>query len=103
MVFGFQPVLLGVMSYFIFGQEVTFTQILSIFLFIGCLFTIGHEQYRVHRKWELPALVAAIAGVFLDGAGVILTRYAFDLEPRLTSMEGKFFIVVLCCLEFYLC
>lgn len=91
MVFGFQPVLLGVMSYFIFGQEVTFTQILSIFLFIGCLFTIGHEQYRVHRKWELLGLVAAIAGVFLDGAGVILTRYAFDLEPRLTSMEGNFY------------
>lgn len=91
MVFGFQPVLLGVMSYFFFGQEVTLTQIFSIFLFIGCLLTISHEHYRVNRKWEFIGLLAAIAGVFLDGAGVVLTRYAFDLEPRLTSMEGNFY------------
>lgn len=91
MVFGFQPVLLGVLSYFLFGQEVTSSQIFSIGLFILCLLTISHEQYRANRKWELIGLLAAVLGVFLDGMGVVLTRWSFDLDPRLTSMEGNFY------------
>lgn len=91
MVFGFQPVLLGVMSYFLFAQEVSSSQVFSIGLFILCLLTISHEQFRANRKWEVIGLMAAVAGVFLDGMGVILTRWSFDLDPRLTSMEGNFY------------
>lgn len=91
MVFGFQPVLLGVLSFFLFNQAVTTNQILSIFLFIICLLVISHEQFQANKKWEVVGLVAAVAGVFLDGIGVIITRYSFDLDPRLTSMEGNFY------------
>ena len=91
MVFGFQPVIIGFLSYFLFNQAVSFSQVLAIAVFILCLLTIGHENFQKNKSWQLSALGAALAGVVLDALGVIITRYAFDLSPALTSMEGNFF------------
>jgi len=91
MVFGFQPFFIGILSYILFGQEISTNQMIAILLFIACLLTIGHEYFQANKRWEVLGLLAAIGGILFDAIGIIITRYAFDLDPRLTAMEGNFY------------
>ncbi|MGB0453222.1 MAG: EamA family transporter [Bacteriovoracaceae bacterium] len=90
-VFGFQPLIIGVLSFFLFGQAVSMNQMIAIAFFMGCLFVISFEQFKVNQSWEFKGLIAALIGVSMDACGIVVTRYAFDLDPRLSSLEGNFY------------
>lgn len=89
--FGFHPLIVGVLSYFIFGQKLDSSKLIAVIFFLGCLMTFSYESFKTSGKWEVSGLVFAFLGMSLDGCGVLITRYAFDLSPSLTTMEGNFY------------
>jgi drug/metabolite transporter (DMT)-like permease len=97
--FGFHPVVVGVISFFLFGQSVDTTKLWGIAFFIGCLLTFSYESFKLHGKWEISGLFYAFLGMFLDAVGVIITRYAFDFNTDVGQFEGNFYRCVgaLCC------
>lgn len=78
-IFSFEPVLLGVLAYFLFDQSVTLKQFLAIFILIACVWLISLERARLLGHWDFKGVMAAMTGVVLDNFGVIMTRKAFDL------------------------
>tara|TARA_Y100000768_G_C23987521_1_gene689869 strand:- start:749 stop:1624 length:876 start_codon:yes stop_codon:yes gene_type:complete len=97
--FGFHPMIVGILSYFILGQEVSPKKLIGIIFFIGCLLTFSLESFRKNKSWGVAGLSMAILGVTLDGVGVIITRYAFDMNTAITALEGNFHrcLGALCC------
>lgn len=90
MLFGFQPLIIGILSYFVFGQTIDSTKFWAILFFILCLGTFSFESYKRSGKWHLKAILIAFIGMSLDSVGVIITRYSFDHNPMLSAMEGNF-------------
>jgi drug/metabolite transporter (DMT)-like permease len=90
-IFGFHPVIVGIISYFTLGQLVEPGKLIGIIFFIICLFTFSLENYRSSGKWEITGLLYAFAGMGLDAVGIIITRYGFDMNPELTAFEGNFY------------
>ncbi len=78
-IFSFEPLILGVCAYFFFDQTVTLKQSLAIFILIACVWLIATERAKSLGHWDFKGVLSALAGVFLDNFGVIMTRKAFDL------------------------
>ncbi len=91
MLFGFQPLVIGVVSYFLFGQAVEASKVYAVLFFVACLFVFSLESFRKHGHWNLRASAYGLAGVALDGLGVLVTRYAFDASPGLNTVEGNLY------------
>lgn len=90
MLYGFQPLLLGVGAALMFGQTFESHRLVAIAFLIGCLFVFSVERYRETRTWEFRGLVMAIIGVSMDSAGVLLTRFAFEHSLQTRPLEGHF-------------
>jgi len=91
LIFGFQPLVIGLLSYFAFGQAVEARKLAAVFFFIACLFIFSLESFRKHGHWNLRASLFALGGVALDGVGVIITRFAFNANPGIGTTEGNFY------------
>ncbi|MDA8132936.1 MAG: EamA family transporter [Elusimicrobia bacterium] len=91
MVFGFQPLLIGVVSYFAFGQAIDPDKLFAIFFFVVCLYIFSLESFKKHGHWNMKATLFAMGGMALDGCGVLLTRYAFNNSPGIGTTEGNFY------------
>jgi drug/metabolite transporter (DMT)-like permease len=91
MIFGFQPLIIGVISYFLFGQAVEGRKLAAVLFFVVCLFIFSLESFRKHGHWNVKASLYALAGVTLDGIGVIITRFAFNANAGIGTTEGNFY------------
>ncbi|HCC47970.1 MAG TPA: EamA family transporter [Elusimicrobia bacterium] len=91
MLFGFQPLMIGVVSYFAFGQALEAGKIYAVLFFIVCLFIFSLESFKKQGHWNARASLYALAGVAFDGLGVLVTRYAFNGSPGLNTVEGNFY------------
>lgn len=94
LIFGFQPLVIGLLSYFAFGQAVNTRQLAAVFFFVACLFIFSLESFRKHGHWNTRASLFALAGVVLDGIGVIITRFAFNANTGIGTTEGNFYRAV---------
>lgn len=90
-IFGFHPVIVGILSYIILNQNLEEKKIWSILFFIICLVIFSYENFRKNKSWEVLGLVYAFAGMAFDAGGVLITRYAFDLNQAVTAFEGNFY------------
>jgi len=91
MLFGIHPLILGTMAYFLFGQAVDTHRFLGIFFFVACLLIFSFEARKSKGHWEWNGLIWALVGVLFDCSGVLLTRFAFDQSPGITSLEANFY------------
>jgi drug/metabolite transporter (DMT)-like permease len=91
LLFGFQPVVVGLISFVVLGQVVQQNKLIGILFFILCLFTFSYESFKKSGRWEFHGLVYACLGMFIDGVGIIITRYAFDMNKSITGFEGNFY------------
>ena len=91
MLFGFQPLIIGVVSYFAFGQAIDARKLYAILFFVVCLFIFSLESFRKQGHWNARASLFALGGVALDGLGVLITRYAFNSSPGIGTTEGNFY------------
>lgn len=92
LLYGFQPIFLGIMGAVLFQQPFSFGsyRLLAIAFLIGCLVIFTLERYRETRSWEFRGLIMAIIGVSMDSTGVVLTRFAFEHSPHTQPLEGHF-------------
>lgn len=89
--FGFHPLIVGLLSYVFLGQQVASQKLIGIIFFVACLLTFSWESFRKNKSWEVLGLSMAILGVLLDGIGVIITRHAFDMNHDITALEGNLY------------
>ena len=91
LIFSFQPIFLGVASYFLFNQFVTPTKMLAIFFMMACVFTVSYEKFKLAGRWEILGPLYALLGVLLDSVGILLTRYGFNSDAKVSVLEGNFY------------
>lgn len=88
--FGFQPLFIGISSWYFFGQSLSAYRFLAIFFFALCLFLFSLEKFKSNGRWEVIGLLAALVGVLCDNSGVLLTRWSFDEIKSLTPLQANF-------------
>ena len=91
MIFGFQPVLIGLLSYFAFGQAVEGRKLAAVVFFMACIFIFSLESFRKHGHWNMKASLFALGGVALDALGGVITRFCFNASPGIGTTEGNFY------------
>lgn len=91
LLYGFTPLIVGTMSFFLFDQTVDPNKLFAIIFLLGCLFTFIYEKFKQSGKWELKGFVFALAFVCLDATALLMTRYAFDQAPGIHPIEGHFY------------
>lgn len=91
MIFSFQPLMMAAFGYLMFRQALEPQKVLAILFLIACVFVISYERYRSDRRWEWLGPLFAFGGVLLDCAGVLMTRYAFELDDSVSVVEANFY------------
>lgn len=91
MLFGFQPIMVGLGASFLFHQPMNPAKFIAVAFMIACLFTLSLEKYRTDKTWELRGLAIALLGVALDACGILITRTAFESTIQHTAIEGHFY------------
>ena len=89
MIFGFQPLLIGVASYYLFDTMFSPYQLLALFFLIGCIFCFSLESFREKGHWDTVGILFALAGVILDAAGLLMTKAAFEITPSLSPFVAN--------------
>ncbi|MBD65222.1 MAG: EamA family transporter [Halobacteriovoraceae bacterium] len=89
--FGFHPVIVGVVSFIAFDQAISSKKLVVILLFILCLIIFSVENFRKTKSWDLKGILLALLGMSFDAVGVTITRYGFNLNENLTAFEGNFY------------
>jgi drug/metabolite transporter (DMT)-like permease len=84
----FETVIVGILSYYFFGQSISAVKLLSIIFLLGCVFIFALENYKKTAKWQWQVFFIALGGVFLDALGVIATRMAFNISG-VSSLEAN--------------
>jgi len=91
MIFGFQPIIIGFLSFILFDQDLDMEKFWAILFFIICVVIFSIETFRKSGKWQLQGIMYAFAGMFLDAVGLIITRYNYNLNIDLTPGEANFY------------
>lgn len=84
MIFGFQPLLLGVASFYLFGELFSLYRLIAILFLMSCLFCFSIESFKEKGHWDLKGIGFALLGVGLDAFGLILTKKSFELNPGMS-------------------
>lgn len=91
LLYGFQPLLVGVASYYMFGQTISPYKLVAILFLIGCLVTFSYERFKQSGSWEFKGFLMALVFIILDSLGLIMTRVGFDQNPSLSPLEAHFY------------
>lgn len=91
MLYGFQPIILGVSSFFLFQQKVEPHRFFAIFFLIACLFVFSFENLKKTGSWQVKGILIGLIAISLDACGVILVRYGFEMSPNLSALEVNFY------------
>ena len=87
--FGFQPLIIGSLSFLVFDQSISSRKLVAVIFLILCLLTFSFEIRKNTGSWEFRNLLIAFTGILIDAVGVIIIRYAFDLNEQITGFEGN--------------
>ncbi len=90
-IFGFQPLIIGSLSYIFFGQTISSEKLFAVIFLILCLLTFSLEIRKRTGTWEVKNLLIAFAAILIDAIGVIITRYAFNMNDSINGFEGNFY------------
>ncbi len=88
--FGFQPLILGVSSWYLFSQPLHSYKLVAVLFFLLCLYLFSLEKFKEQGHWEITGLLAALLGVVLDNSGILLTRWSFDSAPQMGVIQANF-------------
>lgn len=89
--FGFQPLIIGGLSFFIFDQRILGEKLFAIIFLILCLTTFSVEIRKRTGHWDVKNLSIAFLAILIDAVGVIITRFAFDMNESINAFEGNFY------------
>lgn len=89
MIFGFQPLFLGVFAQVFLNQDFPLKKVIAILFLIGCVFSFAFENLKKAGTWGWVGIQAAFIGMLLDASGVLLTRTVFDMNPELSPFVAN--------------
>lgn len=92
--FSFQPILLGLAGYFLFGQSISYMKMISILFMIGCLLVFVQERKQMSGKWNFSGFIEAFVAMLFDTTGIILTRVAYEHSHSLAPAPSNFYRAV---------
>lgn len=78
MIFGFQPLLLGLASFYLFDEVFSLYRLVAVLFLMACLFCFSLESFREKGHWDAKGIFFALMGVSLDACGLLLTKQAFQ-------------------------
>jgi len=87
--FGFQPIILGILGYLVLNQNLEKGKLIGVFFCIACVLVLSIEGRKTTGSWQFKGILFAFLGMFLDATGLTLTRYAFDMDPELTVTQSN--------------
>jgi len=90
-IFSFQPLILALFAFVLFSQALDPSKLAAVFIMIAGVIITTYEKFRKERRWEWKGPFYALAGVFLDSVGILLTRFAFDSDASVGVFEGNFY------------
>lgn len=90
MIMAFSPLFVLVWSKIMYGSDLSSRSLLGVLALMACVFFLSLEKIK---KFELsPKVVGAmLIGICLDDLGLVLSKQAFNLEPRLDAFSANFF------------
>lgn len=89
--FGFQPLIIGSLSFLFFNQNISGEKLYAVLFLILCLLTFSYEIRKRTGKWDVLNLGIAFTAILIDAIGVIISRYAFNMNESITGFEGNFY------------
>ncbi|MGE3974025.1 MAG: EamA family transporter [Bdellovibrionales bacterium] len=89
MLWGFQPIVVGIGCYFIFGDVLGLWKLVAILFMMCCLFTFSYEGFKEKGHWEFLGLLYALIGMSLDASSVVLTKWAFGQAPLIVPLQAQ--------------
>ncbi len=92
--FGFQPIVLGVLGNIFLGQAISTHKFLGIIFCILCVLTFSYENMKKSGHWNFKGITNAFLGMSFDAVGLLLTRLAFENDSLLTSMQGNIYRIL---------
>jgi len=101
MLYSFQPLFVGILSFFLFGQVLDSHKLVSIIFFVMCVLIFSLESYNKDGHFNIKNTLFAFIGVAFDGSGVLLTRYGFNHAAHISTFEGNFYRALSAMLLFY--
>ncbi len=84
MLFSFQPLFLGIASHFFFGEVFDLQKLWALLFMAGCMFSFGMENAKQKGCWEWSGIRMALIGIFLDAAGLLMTKHIFQNHPGIS-------------------
>lgn len=90
LLFGFNPIVVGTLSFLFLNQNLDINRLFGIIFFIICLFIFSIESFKVNKSWGIAGITFAMIGMLFDASGIIITRLAFDMNNTITAFEGNF-------------
>lgn len=90
LLYGFQPLLVGIGSYYLFGQTINPQKLIAILFLVGCLVTFSYERFKQSGSWEFKGFLMALTFIVLDSIGLLMTRIGFDENPGLNPIQTHF-------------
>lgn len=90
LLYGFQPLLVGVASYYLFGQTISPYKLIAILFLVGCLVTFSYERFKQSGSWEFKGFLMALSFIVLDSVGLIMARIGFDENPGMNPLQAHF-------------
>lgn len=89
--FGFQPLIIGGLSFIFFNQVISGERIYAVIFLILCLLTFSYEIRKRTGQWDVKNIGIAFIAILIDAIGVIISRYAFNMNEEITAFEGNFY------------
>ncbi|MFZ3230731.1 MAG: DMT family transporter [Pseudobdellovibrio sp.] len=89
MIFGFQPLILGISGYFLFQQSFEWHRLFAVLFFMLCLLSFSVESFKEKGDWQIKGITFALIGVILDAGGILLTKKSFDMNPELSAFVAN--------------
>lgn len=91
MLFSFQPIVIGILSYVFLDQLIDTEKLWAIIFFMMCVIIISFESFKRSGKWQLSGIIMALLGLILDAVGIIMTRGVFDKSLDLQPITCNFY------------
>ncbi len=86
----FQPFLIALMSYALFGEKVPTQKMLGILLLGICILLLSRDKKEVGPfKFTLKLALIALVGISLDGIGLVLSKMSFERSSQLDTVSAN--------------